>query len=474
MKWTILESTSPRRLCDPFSAVSSFLGSTVESAASVYNNSANLNFQSWQNQLNREYGSQENQKNRDFNASEADKNRMWNQMEAEKQREWQANEWTRQFNMQREEWYNQLKAQYGAQWDQYMKEMEYNSPKEQVGRMQQAGLNASAVLGANMGGLASAAHLGSAGSPAVPTGGTVSGSAASGSPATVSGIPSPSSVGSPGLQNPLAHFGSTMRDIAAAAKDIATLRPMVEDLAASAIQRLADMGLKQSMTDWQTLQNEYFKATKDKRMRQLDADFVLTLADAKMKQSQGILADEQAIFTKFAAITERAKARLNNSQAALYELDASVYMDRFAQDVRESNSRILANQGAAMRDKAFAATDDALREHRVTYQKIINNIENLQYEMLNVDATRKKELALDIVDATREQLAREHLLTEQASAQLDIYRGQAENIQNINAFAWSEHIRSWVGTLLGPIGVNYSRSSGDVNVNSNNHSYREY
>ena len=101
--------------------------------------------------------------------------------EAQKQRDFQKDEWTRQFQLQRDEWYNQLNAQSEQQWQNFLREAQYNSPENQVTRLSQAGLNPSAVLGQNgSSGLVAAAtgNVHSASSPSVPSGGSVTGASA--------------------------------------------------------------------------------------------------------------------------------------------------------------------------------------------------------------------------------------------------------------------------------------------------------
>lgn len=358
MTWNILRDTIPARLCDAVAApmIGSIFGSAITAGASMATNSQNLSWQTNENKKNREYSSEEAQKNRDFSSSEADK-----------QREWQSSEWQTQFNQQRDEWYNQLRAQYGAQWDQYLKEMEYNSPKNQVGRMQDAGLNASAVLGANLGGLSSAAHLSAAGTPASPSGGTVSGAAAA-----APGTPSPLMAGNPGLQNPFSQFGSTIKDIAEAASKIGTLKPMAENLAASAVEHLSNSSLRKSMNEWQELQNDYFKATKDKQMQRLNNDLTLQLVDIKLKQSQGELVDAQTLYTIANEMVARAETKLKDNEAALFGLNVATYMDQLTQSINESNSRIRANNASAANNSAQAARTESLLPFEVSDAELEN------------------------------------------------------------------------------------------------------
>ena len=134
-----------------------------------------------------------NEQNVDLTLSENEKNRRFNSQEAQKQRDWQSQEWQHQFDTQSQEWYNQLDYSMQQGFDLWQKQQEYASPGQQVSRLQSAGFNPSAMLGSNLGAGMSSATI-PVQSPSIPTGGTVSGSAASAPPTSQFNMQNPFSV----------------------------------------------------------------------------------------------------------------------------------------------------------------------------------------------------------------------------------------------------------------------------------------
>lgn len=114
-------------------------------AVSLYNNERNISAQNRANDLNL----QENQRNRDFNAQEAEKQRSFEAAQAQLANQFSADEALKSF---------QRSSQF--QKEMWEKQNEYDSPKAQVQRLVEAGLNPNLFGGDN-----TAGSVGSAASP---------------------------------------------------------------------------------------------------------------------------------------------------------------------------------------------------------------------------------------------------------------------------------------------------------------------
>lgn len=419
MKWNILSRIIPDHLCDVFGA-GSFLGSAVSTAGEIYTNERNISEEKKENQRNRDWQSEENQRSRDFSSEEA-----------EKQRNWSSDEWQRQFNAQRDEWYNQLQAQYGAQWDQFLRESEYNSPQNQVQRLSEAGLNPSAVLGANLGGLVSASR-GSipSSSPSVPTGGTVSGASASAS----TGSPSTGSVGLANNPFRMSDFGSLVRDLADAAKTNKTLEPYLNNLLADTQLKLSQAGLQESLKETQDVTNYILSKTKNTKVKQATADYVLTLADIAVKASQGKLYDQQALFYAQETYLSKVKRKLSKVELA----EARVRLSFATQRQQAELDNLVSSTGKNRADAALSISqklsEDRFRELRAQAIGIHNHLE-----------------ATEAVTLTRESSARvEKLITEMVyqGVLTDAAAEEVRKLKNENGVFKSRELRRWLETAI--------------------------
>lgn len=116
-------------------------------AVSLYNNERNISAQNRANDLNM----QENQRNRDFNAQEAEKQRSFEAQQAQLANQFNADEALKSF---------QRSSQF--QKEMWQKQNEYDSPKAQVQRLVEAGLNPNLFGGDNTSGAFGAASAPSA------------------------------------------------------------------------------------------------------------------------------------------------------------------------------------------------------------------------------------------------------------------------------------------------------------------------
>lgn len=351
------------------------------------------------------------------NASENQKNRDFNSSEAEKQRQFQKDEWSRQFDWQRSEWYNQLYAQQNAQYQQFLREALYNSPANQVRRLGEAGLNASAILGGQgSSGLVSAAtgNVHSAPAPSVPSGGVVSGSSAS--------APSPIP-----MQNPLGGLesvGSFLRDVAQATKDKTLLEPMVrmmtsqiygQDLQNSLLE--TENFIKQASMPaavgkaYAEYQNELMEVTlKQSIDENYKADTLVKKAEAFLKQAQKKCSDEEVKILQFQV----------THQLETWQADMAVKRSEQKKNVASANQ----SNTQALYNKALTSTEDQMREFKVSNEE---SLAFINFENAKV-AKNEREINDLVKDAKYQATLTEFvekakqagILSDQMQTQLDI------------------------------------------------------
>lgn len=346
-----------------------------------------------------------NESNQNINVN----NLKFSREEAEKQRQWQSDEWTRQYNIQRDEWYNQLKSYSDTQWQQFLREAEYNSPKNQVSRLAQAGLNPSAVLGGQgSSGLISAAsgNIGSVGSPSPPSGGTVSGASAS----VPSQIPMQSSA------SVFQSMGAVLRDLAAASKDNKLTEPMVALLGSQFINQ-------ELRNEWQKFENEVLSKTKDYKVKQAFADLKNSFADFVVKS---------ALYENYSADTllkdaERAltvaKERCSNEEYEVLAFNVAHQFETWRADMKLKGSQTASNYASARYSNSLAKTEDEIRQFKVDnldllnkYQETMNKIAKNDFKIQ--DANVENQIKTNATELA-EKAKREGILTDQAQQALD-------------------------------------------------------
>lgn len=346
-----------------------------------------------------------NESNKGINRSQM----AFNASEAEKQRQFQKDEWTRQYELQRDEWYNQLNSQSEQQWQNFLREAQYNSPENQVSRMAQAGLNPSAVLGQNgSSGLVAAAtgNVHSSSSPSVPSGGSVAGQAASAG----SQLPQ---------QSPfdVASVGSFLRDLAQANKDTETVRPMVEFLGS----QLMGQELQNS---WQMLQNDIATMTKDTSVQKAFQELQSVALDNVLKVTMNENVTQDTILKATEAALNIAKEKLTVEQYNEVAFAVAHLSETYQLQMNLLRSQAANNFASANYSSALAATEKQIREFKVKNQELLNNYQ----DFVNETASNEAELSTKLKDAryqsTLRQLAEQAnqsgILTKSYQTQLDM------------------------------------------------------
>lgn len=285
----------------------------------------------------------ENQKNRDFNREEA-----------QKQRDWQEEQWNYQFAKQAAEWYNQ---------QNYQKDV--NSPKAQVQRLQEAGINPAAALSQiNSGGLSFA---GSVPSPS-PQG------AVAPSPVTTP-VVSPtneadafshiaSSIGS--LIGNLSKAG---RDNAEADKTRSTLGLIIQNLA-------ADVKGKELMNTYQDMFNFWYDKKAPKEFEKIGKEIDELSAKIILADTQNELLDQQVITEQFRQLLLSHQDELTVEQLLQAKVMTDKYGALLTSQINANNSSANYNNAAARaqpilaeaaRDQAKAAIRNSLKQNGIFF-----------------------------------------------------------------------------------------------------------
>lgn len=369
-------------------------------------------------------------------ASQNAKNREWQSKEAQKQRDWQEHmydrsidEWQNQFDQQRTEWYNQLRAQYGAQWEQFVKQTDYNSPKMQVQRLAQAGINPAAALNSgSAGGLISASSLGSQASPAPPSGGTL--------PAPGAGA----SAGSPAQFNPISvraemisSIGGFLRDLSSAAKTSEEAK-QVQDLALAQIRKLiSDEQWQKSITNFQDIQNRIAKSTENVQVNKAIAELGDLYVDIGLKQLRGELFDEEILNAQVARTVSLIEGDNKLKEGQLLALQ----LLNFDEDFRESINlkKALQKQALGSASQSYASagyfsaltnTENATREQKIKAAKLDVEMMELNRDILSNDAQISKETVTARIEQMLEQARREELVSDELFERIKNLKKQNE------------------------------------------------
>lgn len=246
-------------------------------------------------------------------------------------RQWQSDEWTRQFNMTNE----------------------YNDPKAVVSRLENAGINPSALVGGT-GSQIGTSHA----TPSAPSGGH--------------GL-TPGMVDYSGFFNTASQFPKTiaeaLRQYKEAEKLDKTLPYVSDKIKAETSKILADASLSEERAKNEQFQNKlnaiFGYEMRSKELSKLTHD--IAVADANVR-----LADSEVSLNAFKEWKEQSEALLNYAKKHLTENDAALldielkYREKELQTriglIRAQTSEAHANAAHA---SALAATENSIREYKV-------------------------------------------------------------------------------------------------------------
>lgn len=359
---------------------------------------------------------QQNSSNQRFNRIENEKNRQFSSAEAQKQRDWQSSEWLKQFNLQADEWYKQLGATQEAQWQQYLRQAEYNTPQQQVRRLAEAGINPSAALSSGQGLVsASIGNMANAPSPSVPTGGAVSGAAAS--------APSVSSFNAPAPQVDLSAAGSFLANLGKAYKENEMMRPQIQELMSRIDNYLADTANKELVSEYQSLGNYIANLTKDAKVLQSWNDVKLSAAEIYLRQAQGRQVDAEVPLLKAQTFLNEIKGKCSEQELANLTFQVAHLSETYRNQQNLVKSQIVSNFAEANFKSIVAATEQKLQSFKVAHQKALSEYQFLLSESQRTQTAIDQLAAPERLTALKKELVngalQSDILTDQARVALE-------------------------------------------------------
>lgn len=331
----------------------------------------------------------------------------WQAEQNQIDREWQAEQWLNQFKMQSDEYYKQLFAQQEQWQKQFDITNQYNSPKELVSRLIQAGINPSAALQSlsGMAGLSSASP--SSNSPNVASPGTMG-----------SHSVTPSSFNAGGWEKPSATFSS-----------IAQL--------GDTIAKLQSVGLDTER------QNALLKAEVEKTMAEADAmreQALLTHVNRSIQEvfgkdkigaeisslvSQSYAFKAKGDLDKANELYSSALERLTSLQAEGYNQQLPYLISNLEQLGKLYKSQQKANYASAVASSAIAKyhgsltqTENALRDGRVRAQDLSNEINGYVSSITRNDLKFSNETQVQRLQLFTNELEKQQLINREFSEKI--------------------------------------------------------
>ena len=222
-------------------------------------------------------------------------NKRFAQSESEKAREWETEQWQNRFEKQSDFAYDYSRFQNKQAYDTWLGQQQYNSPAYQAQRMLQAGFNPAAV--------SASPTFGSSGLSPAP--------ASSPSPA----VATPPPLMSSGL-NPVgvSDIGNFIKDVASAAKDNATLKPMVDNI-------LADTENKNLINSYQRIENNLKAQKAPAEIQKAFQDVMKGKVEISMMTSNKNLYDEQRVTEIFKQQELSERTILNYAQSRKFDAE---------------------------------------------------------------------------------------------------------------------------------------------------------
>lgn len=323
----------------------------------------------------------ENQRNRKFQADEAEKSRQWDEKMYNRQLSENRKDWDYQFGRQSEEWYNQLYAQYGAQFENWKKQTDYenayNTPVNQVARLNEAGLNASAVLqNGQVGGLVSASKAAPSASPAPPAGGTSGASVPNGAAAgTPSSIP---------MENPaglMSSLGSFIKDITDAGATNKTLQPMIDEIYSRIEKNLAEKDVQKMVQNAMKLSYYVDDQTKDAKIKKEWQEYDNMRLDGYLKRLEGKEVNSRIVLNKLEENLKRLDGKIKDEQLGLIKFEALHQYDTWQAYIRSLNAKSNADNASAGKSVAETKTINKLRDGQYTAQELENKLKQGELDL---------------------------------------------------------------------------------------------
>lgn len=337
---------------------------------------------------------EENEKNRKFNSAEAEKARNWQSSQWDYQFNRTANEWYNQFNAHNSQWYNQqnfLNNQWHQQQDYsnqqaynyWLKQQDYNSPREMVGRLNSAGLNAAASINAQQFGSTglSAAPVGAQVAP-VSSPSVISSSTPSGSPASIgTSNPAQASNSAVAFSSVVSGVSDLVKSLAGARKDNIEAVKAEKTLSTYISQKLADLKNSELLNQWQDMQNVFFHEKAPKELKKLGEEINVLSAKVLLMSSEQDLIDNQSITEGFKQALMGAQKDLTHEQFMQAVIFTSQYEQRLLAELDLKREQILTekSQQSANYASAYEHTEAAkLHIEQAAFTKMETDLTSLK------------------------------------------------------------------------------------------------
>lgn len=342
-----------------------------------------------------DYASDENETNRKFNAEEA-----------EKQRQWQSEEWQRQFDQQNEQWFTQTDYANQQAFNYWMKQQNYNTPSEQVRRLNQAGLNP-AVLGAG------SSTYGSTGMSAAPVNvpnPSVPSAAAASAPTPLQ----------PNLRNPFEGAANAIQSFASMYQAIqqgqytgSQNKLLIGQLDSLIAGAAADTKAKALYAESLELANEFSKLSMNDRLTQEFNKGVLLRAQTLLSEGQTQTEFYKQYQLHMQGLEHMAETKLKGAkrEAVLFELkfQQASFDDRLRSIQADNNLK----NAEAFKARAEGLTENELRPIRRKIMESQELLADLQAKGVAWDNLLKDKTFSAHVTNIVEEAKRSKLLTEQ-------------------------------------------------------------
>lgn len=281
-------------------------------------------------------------------------NKRFAETESDKAREWEAEQWQNRFEQQSDFAYDYSRFQNEQALNTWLRQEQYNSPAAQSQRMLAAGFNPAAI--------SASPTFGSTGLSPAPS--------SSPSPS----VTAPQPLMSQGV-NPVgvSDIGNFIKDVSSAAKDNATLKPMVDNI-------LADTENKNLINSYQRIENNLKAQKAPAEIQQAFQDVMKGKVEIAMMTSNKELYDEQRITEIYKQQELAERTILNYAQSKKFDaetmnvlLEFENFNTLFDKRIEVMNSEINRNKGAAAagygaaaESNARATTENALRGLNIT------------------------------------------------------------------------------------------------------------
>lgn len=271
-----------------------------------------------------------------------EENRNWQHDEAELARERNRDEWNRQHEINKSDWYEQSQYNQGlmkdmlseqfnnqrSQWQyQFYQTNAYNTPAAQAKRLNEAGLNPSAILGQGAAGLASA--------PSVSSPTPSSGSSVTKLPESIQNVLA-GTAQTTAPRGEVNWLGDALNSLASAAKQLSSagvdsnnIKYLTDSLSARLQKAFEEADTQKLINDHQRLDNFFSRESLEPRLKEQWKKVSLLSSQIAVNQSLKDDYDASADLKKMQEYLAEMMANKTISEDAMIQLQLSTYMEDF-------------------------------------------------------------------------------------------------------------------------------------------------